>query len=91
MLETQKLKPELKELNQKSYSQLSERVKGAKEEVDKIQDLYFNLQASSVSHETEKNVLIEYMNAKESLEKQKSRVAWSKLGDQNTHFFFTKR
>jgi len=72
------------------FSNISDRVKDAKNEMDKAQ------QALHTAHENptlciqERDVVCKYastVRAEESFFKQKARIQWLSLGDQNTSYF----
>lgn len=88
-----RLKGVLKKLNLHYYSNISMKVSAAKEELDRIQSQYFQAPFDLVLCNTEKEVLAKYVElrlAEESFFKQKARVKWLALGDQNTRFFHQK-
>ncbi|KAL7161752.1 hypothetical protein ACSBR2_042264 [Camellia fascicularis] len=85
------LKPILKDLNKKEYSEISTRVGAAKDHLLNSQikldkdPMNLNLQ------ETERAAYVKYVDlskAEESLAHQKSRIQWLGLGDRNSKFFF---
>ncbi|XP_028099266.1 uncharacterized protein LOC114298836 [Camellia sinensis] len=85
------LKPLLKGLNKRDFSDLSSRVQCARSELEnariKLDKDPLNLEFQV----NERNLCKKYVdlcNAEESLAHQKSRVQWLSLGDRNSAFFF---
>lgn len=87
----QALKPGLKSINRKHFSDISLRVNCAMDELDAIQlkldkhPLDINLQ------DKERSLCYQFVSlcrAEESLAAQKSRVTWLSLGDSNNKYFF---
>ncbi|KAL7181457.1 hypothetical protein ACSBR1_040363 [Camellia fascicularis] len=85
------LKPILKSLNEKEFSDISTRVLATKAELDTIQ-LKLDKDPSNQSLQNlERNLLKKYVDlsaVEESLAHKKSRVQWLSLGDRNSSFFF---
>ena len=89
-LKLRRLEPILKALNKKCYSNISQRVIDAKNELIRLQECcsYSPVDPSNVLLEREAlHKYIDLSNAEESFKRPKSRVRWLNLGDQNTFFF----
>ncbi|XP_058211744.1 uncharacterized protein LOC131323927 [Rhododendron vialii] len=88
-----RLKGALKNFNFQYYSNISKGVCDAKEELDRVQDLYFQSPFDSALCHSEKDMLGKYVElrmAEESFLKQKTRIKWLALGDQNSRYFHRK-
>lgn len=85
------MKPELKKLNKKDFSDVSTRVLCSRLELENIQ---IKLDKSPLSQDlqvAEREMYKKYVDlcqVEESLAHQKSRIQWLKLGDRNSSFFF---
>jgi len=85
-----KLKQELKLFNKTHFSNISDRVKNAKDEMDKAQQAMHTAHGNTTLCMRERDVVRNYastVRAEESFFKQKARIQWLRLGDQNTSFF----
>jgi len=85
-----KLKQELKLFNKTHFSNISNRVKDAKDEMDKAQQAMHTTHGNTTLCMRERDVVRNYastVRAEESFFKQKARIQWLRLGDQNTSFF----
>ncbi|XP_028067860.1 uncharacterized protein LOC114270518 [Camellia sinensis] len=85
------LKPILKELNKKEYSEISTRVGVAKDHLLNSQIKLDKDPLNLTLQETERAAYVKYVDlskAEESLAHQKSRIQWLGLGDRNCKFFF---
>lgn len=84
------LKKELKKLNKSQFGAIRDRVTQAKSHLDNAQaNLLHNPHNASFCLE-EKGCLCNYVtlsNSEEAFLRQKSRINWLKLGDQNSGFF----
>ncbi|KAH7863756.1 hypothetical protein Vadar_021610 [Vaccinium darrowii] len=92
-LKLKRLKPVLRQLNKAHYSNISLRVEEARSKLHQIQEDYFAHPHDPVLCEAEKMALSQFMVlslAEEGFKKQKSRVKWLALEDQNTWFFLQK-
>ncbi|KAI8573289.1 hypothetical protein RHMOL_Rhmol01G0266800 [Rhododendron molle] len=88
-----RLKPVLREFNKKFFSQISERVIKAREELLHVQEQCFQYPYDAALVSLEKELHLKFIDLsldEESFKKQKSRVQWLALGDQNTRFFHLK-
>ena len=85
------LKPILKSLNKKEFSDISTRVLASKAELDSIQWKLDKDPCNSSFQLLERNLFKKYVDlsaVEEKLAHQKSRVQWLGLGDKNSRFFF---
>ncbi|KAL7179504.1 hypothetical protein ACSBR1_042825 [Camellia fascicularis] len=85
------LKPILKSLNKKDFSDISTRVLASKAELDSIQWKLDKDPSNSSFQLLERSLFKVYVDlsaVEESLAHQKSRVQWLGLGDKNSRFFF---
>ncbi|KAL7196041.1 hypothetical protein ACSBR1_036130 [Camellia fascicularis] len=85
------LKPILKSLNKKDFSDISTRVLASKAELDSIQWKLDKDPSNSSFQLLERSLFKMYVDlsaVEESLAHQKSRVQWLGLGDKNSRFFF---
>ncbi|KAH7863070.1 hypothetical protein Vadar_012922 [Vaccinium darrowii] len=92
-MKLKRLKPVLRELNKKCFSNISHRVVEARQHMDALQLLCAQNAGDDNIRAQEKEAVRLYMElsaAEESFKKQKSRVNWLALGDQNTKFFHHK-
>ncbi|KAH7840791.1 hypothetical protein Vadar_021656 [Vaccinium darrowii] len=92
-LKLKRLKPVLKGLNQHYYSDISGRVTQLRMELGQIQAQFQGDPDNIALQEREQEVylnFVEMSGAEEAFKKQKSRVQWLALGDQNTQFFHHK-
>ncbi|KAH7848240.1 hypothetical protein Vadar_001278 [Vaccinium darrowii] len=88
-----RLKPVLRSFNKKFYSQISERVIQAREELGQVQLQCAQDPSNTTLVDTKKVLYLKFVDlslAEEAFKKQKSRVQWLSLGDQNTRFFNLK-
>jgi hypothetical protein len=86
-----KLKPVLKKLNAECYSDISKRVEEARKRMKEVQcelQQYPNSVEMVRSEAEAVRVYTTLRRDEESFFKQKSRVQWLNLWDQNTKFFF---
>ena len=85
-----RLKAVLRKFNQDEFGNITTRVNKKRKELDPIQVLVLNANASLEIIEQEMALSLELhtlMQAEESYFKQKSLVSWIKEGDQNINFF----
>jgi len=85
-----KLKQELKLFNMTHFSNISDRVKDAKDEMDKAQQAMHTAHGNTTLCMRKRDVVRNYastVRTEESFFKQKARIQWLRLGDQNTNFF----
>ncbi|XP_058180059.1 uncharacterized protein LOC131298595 [Rhododendron vialii] len=88
-----RLKGVLKHLNLRCYSNISTRVMEARDQMIAIQQLFFATPFDVALCIQDKELVCTYINlrnAEESFMKQRSRVKWLALGDQNSSFFHQK-
>lgn len=85
------LKPLLKDLNKKDFSDLTSRVQCLRSELESTQIKLDKVPLNLAVQANERNLCKRYVDlckAEESLAHQKSRVNWLSLGDRSTNFFF---
>ncbi|KAI8537704.1 hypothetical protein RHMOL_Rhmol09G0045300 [Rhododendron molle] len=88
-----RLKPCLKKFNKEFYSDIQNRVLVAREELSSIQNCRAQLPGDPILMEYERLCLLNFNDlcvAEEAWCRQKSRVRWLHLGDNNTRFFHKK-
>ncbi|KAI8536166.1 hypothetical protein RHMOL_Rhmol10G0235300 [Rhododendron molle] len=88
-----RLKGVLKSMNLKCYSNISRRVAEAREKLLFTQSLLFATPCDVALCQQEKELVgryVELRTAEESFMRQRSRIKWLALGDQNTTFFHQK-
>ncbi|XP_022876956.1 uncharacterized protein LOC111395190 [Olea europaea var. sylvestris] len=86
-----KLKLALKHFNKEHFSKLPTRVTQARTDIEHVQCLIQHSPLDSSLHREEARLQKEFCElsrAEEGFLRQKSRVKWLNLGDQNTAFFF---
>ena len=84
------LKQELKHFNKTHFSNISDRVKDAKDQMDKAQQELHTAPENPTLRMRERDAVRNYastVRAEESFFKQKARIQWLSLGDQNTSYF----
>lgn len=83
------LKKDLRRLNKRHYSGISQRVKDQKLLVDGLQRDLLTLPNVATAREehAERNKLNVLLKAEEKFYRQKSRVRWADVGDRNTPFY----
>ena len=85
-----KLKQELKLFNMAHFSNISDKVKDAKNEMDKAQQALHTAHENPILCMRERDAVHKYastVRAEESFFKQKASIQWLSLGDQNTSYF----
>ncbi|XP_022849839.1 uncharacterized protein LOC111371920 [Olea europaea var. sylvestris] len=90
-LKLKKLKLALKDFNKEHFSELPTRVTQAQIDIEHVQCLIQQSPLDSSLHREEARLqkkLCELSRAEEGFLRQKARVKWLNLGDQNTAFFF---
>ncbi|KAH7846331.1 hypothetical protein Vadar_012601 [Vaccinium darrowii] len=90
---SRRIKPCLRQFNKEFYSDLQNKVVVAREELSDIQKLCAHTTSDPILIGYEKLCLVKYNElrlAEEALYKQKSRINWLNLGDNNTIFFHKK-
>ena len=83
------VKPHLKALNAKHFSNLSERVTQCRTKLESIQAQLHSQHSSVFLQSQEKQAVCDlkkWIGVEESIFQQKSRISWR---DENTHFFFS--
>lgn len=86
------VKKEVKELHKNSFSEAHTHLEEARKELLAVQELMVENGADELLQRQEKQcikTLKHWYKVEESILKQKSRVDWLQLGDQNTRFFFS--
>ena len=92
-MKLKRLKPCLKELNKKQFSNITDRVRVAKEELNNVQVLIQQGGGSNDIRKQEMECKLKYVSLckdEETFYRQKSRVKWLQKGDKNSAYFFRK-
>lgn len=92
-IKLKRLKTVLRDFNKNFYSGISTKVAHAREELTQFQSHCSQNPCDLVLTELERDLYLKFIDlslAEESFKKQKSRVQWLALGDQNTKFFHLK-
>jgi hypothetical protein len=90
VLQTKKAKAGIKTFNMTHFSNISDRVKDAKHEMDKAQQALYTAHENPTLCMRERDAVRKYastVRAEESFFKQKARIQWLSLRDQNTSYF----
>lgn len=84
------LKPALKALSRRNYSDIQKRIVEAREVLLDIQKVVLSFPTNELlaTKHAQSKRLADLCMIEESLMRQKSRVQWIKEGDQNTGFFY---
>ena len=88
---SKRLQADLKELNHREFSAITERVSASKFQLDTLQ-AKLGADPNNIANQVEEKLVYKQFltlsRVEESLARQKSRIQWLKLGDQCTSFFF---